>query len=481
MSQAAPAATVPVRTKLAFGAGAIAYGIKDNGFSVFLLVFYNQVLGLDAREVGVILLLALVIDGLIDPAVGVLSDRTRTRIGQRHPWLYASAVPIALSWLLLWNPPDWPRPLLLGYLLGVAVLVRAAVSTNEVPATALVPEMTRDYHERTLVVRYRFLFGWASGLLMLVLAYGLLLGSANGQATFDRAGFSLYSWVGAAAMFASVLISAIGTHKRYARMPAHRLERRSFAGEIRGIGHALFNRPFLTLMGVGLFAYINQGLIFALTNYLLPFVWGFGRTELLIYSLCLFGGVSLAFVIVTPVARAIGKKWAAAVLGVTAATIGTTPYFLRLGGVFPLVGDPLLVPSFLVFVTLATSFGVCVMMLISSMVADVVDASEERTGRREEGLFYAGFFFIQKCTTGLGIFIAGEIISRSGFPAGARIGAVPTAILDRLTLSYALLTLGFAALGALCAIRFPIGRAEHEARLAKLAVAAPAGAAGNDG
>lgn len=477
----AAAVRVPVRTKLAFGIGAVAYGIKDNGFSVFLLVFYNQVLGLDAREVGVILLLALVIDGLIDPAVGVLSDRTRSRIGQRHPWLYASAVPIALSWLLLWNPPEWPRPLLLGYLLGVAVLVRAAVSTNEVPSTALVPEMTRDYHERTLVVRYRFLFGWASGLLMLVLAYGLLLGSNDGQAAFDRAGFRLYSWVGAGAMLASVLVSAIGTHRRYARMPAHRLERRSFAGEIRGIGHALFNRPFLILMGVGLFAYVNQGLIFALTNYLLPFVWGFGRTELLIYSVCLFAGVSLAFVIVTPIARALGKKWAAALLGLTAAAVGTAPYLLRLGGVFPQPGDPLLVPSFLFFVTLATGLGVCVMMLISSMVADVVDAAEERTGRREEGLFYAGFFFIQKCTTGVGIFVAGELVSRSGFPAQARIGGVPAEVLDRLTLSYALLTLVFAVLGAICAARFPIDRAEHEARLAKLAVAASGDAGANRG
>ena len=474
---------VPIGTKLAFGSGAVAYGIKDNGFSVFLLVFYNQVLGLDAREVGVILLIALVIDGFIDPAVGVLSDRTRSRIGQRHPWLYFSAIPIALSWVLLWNPPDVPRPLLLAYLLGIAVMVRAAVSTNEVPSTALVPEMTRDYHERTIVVRYRFLFGWASGLLMLVFAYGVLLApnDEGGQAAFTRDGFSAYAAVGAAVMFLSVLISAIGTHKRYARMPAHRLERRSFMGELRGIAHALFNFPFLTLMGVGLFAYVNQGLVFALTNYLLPFVWGFGRIELLIYSVCLFLGVVGAFVTVAPVARRIGKKGAAALFGVSAAVVGTLPYLLRLGGVFPTVGDPLLVPVFLTFVTLATGLGVCVMMLISSMVADVVEASEERTGRREEGLFYAGFFFVQKCTTGIGIFLAGEIVSRSGFPAQAQVGAVPAAVLDRLTLTYALLTLVFAALGAGCAALFPIGRADHEARLAKLAVAASGEGAGSRG
>ena len=96
---------VPLGTKLSYGLGAIAYGIKDNGYSVFLLLFYNQVVGLPANAVGTIIGLALVFDAFIDPLIGHFSDRTHTRWGRRHPWLYASALPIALSWLMLWRPP----------------------------------------------------------------------------------------------------------------------------------------------------------------------------------------------------------------------------------------------------------------------------------------------------------------------------------------------------------------------------------------
>ena len=146
---------VPFRTKIAYGVGAMAYGIKDNGFSVFLLLFYNQVIGLDAAIVGSVIALALVFDALIDPLIGVLSDRTHTRWGRRHPWLYASALPIGLSWLLLWHPPQGSPSMILGWLLVTAIFTRAAIATNEVPSLAMAPEITLDYHERTAVLRYR--------------------------------------------------------------------------------------------------------------------------------------------------------------------------------------------------------------------------------------------------------------------------------------------------------------------------------------
>src|SRR3546814_17956200 len=83
-----------------------AYGIKDSGFGTFLLLFYNQFVGVAPGTVGFIIMCALVFDAFIDPAVGALSDRTRSRWGRRHPWMYAAALPIAIGWLLLWNPPE---------------------------------------------------------------------------------------------------------------------------------------------------------------------------------------------------------------------------------------------------------------------------------------------------------------------------------------------------------------------------------------
>lgn len=467
---------VPLHTKLAYGAGAVAYGIKDNGYSVFLLLFYNQVVGLPAEAVGTIIALALVFDALVDPLIGHLSDRTHTKWGRRHPWLYGSAIPIALSWAMLWHPPEGTPQTILGYLLIVAIVTRAAIATNEVPSLAMAPEITRDYHERTLVLRYRFLFGWAGGLAMLMAAYGIFLAPPMGAQSgpLAPAGYSAYGIAGALIMAAAVLVSALGTHKRLAHPPLNRIPKKPVREEFRAMRETLSNRAFLMLMMAGLFGYTNQGLGFAMSNYNLGYVWRFAPGEFLIYAMALFGGAVGIFLTVGPIAQRLGKKGAAGFLTVTAATFHMTPYALRLLDLFPEPGTPALLPTFLTLNTIGTAAGIGAMILGGSMMSDVVEASEERTGRREEGLFFAGLLFMQKCATGLGIFIAGLILSVAQFPENARPGQVGDSVLDTYTLLLILVTGTLAVLAALAFTRFPFGRAEHEARLAKLAVAAAA-------
>jgi len=464
---------VPLRIKLAYGFGAVAYGIKDNGFSVFLLLFYNQVIGLPAGQVGLAIMIALLVDACIDPVVGHLSDQTHSRWGRRHPWLYLSSVPIALVWILLWNPPAVSADMQFVYLIGIAILVRAVVSCYEVPSLALAPEITRDYHERTTVLRYRFLFGWAGGLAMLVIAFSVLLvpepGYPVGQ--LNPNGYHRFALVGAVIMLIAVLVSAIGTHRAYAKIGATAPKRLPLGPTFRAIFATLRNRAFLILMASAIFSFANQGLAFALSNYLLLFVWEFPQSAFIIYALALFGGVVLAFLFVPAISRRLGKKAAAAVLTLVSIAFGTTPYWLRLAGVFPEPGSPLLMPLLLTLVSLATAAGIAVMILTTSMMADVTEASEVKTGKRTEGLFFAGFFFTQKCVTGIGIFMSGVMLSAIGFPPDAKPGVVDPAVIDRLALSYAMLTVVIGLIGAWCFTRFPFGRAEHEARLAQLAVA----------
>mgnify|MGYP005995006263 FL=1 len=76
-----------ISTKFAYGFGAIAFGVKNNGFDYFLLTFYSIVLGVDAPLVGLALLIALVVDSISDPIVGYLSDNTTSKWGRRHPWM----------------------------------------------------------------------------------------------------------------------------------------------------------------------------------------------------------------------------------------------------------------------------------------------------------------------------------------------------------------------------------------------------------
>ena len=92
-------------TKFFYGYGSSAFGIKNNGFSYFVLFVYSSVLGLPAWMGGLALNLVLIADAITDPLVGYFSDRFRSRWGRRHPFMYAAAFPVTLTYFFLWSPP----------------------------------------------------------------------------------------------------------------------------------------------------------------------------------------------------------------------------------------------------------------------------------------------------------------------------------------------------------------------------------------
>lgn len=452
---------VPMRTKLFYSCGSIALGIKENGFSIFLLIFYNQVVGLPASLVSLAIGSALVIDAFIDPIIGNLSDRTKSCWGRRHPWMYGAALPIALSWLLLWNPPEWGTGALLGYVLLVSILVRSALAAYEVPSIAMLPQITSDYDERTIVLRYRFLLAWFGGLVMLALAFGVILvpSADYPDGTLNPAGYSLFGLVGAVIMFAAIMVSALGTHRDYAKPPARVTQSAEGLHEIIG---TLRYRPFLILMIAALCTNGSQGVTFALNTYLFEFVWDFGQSEFLLYIATLAVSAILAFVLIPPLTRNADKPKAAAVAALLAFLIGTAPYWLRLAGVLT---DIATWPDYLLLlglIGLGNAAFIGASVLTSSMIADVTDHSRRETGRSSEGLFFAGFFLVQKAVTGLGIFLAGQILSLVGFPAQAVPGQVGESVLHALVLAYVLLTALLSA-GAIASFwRFPLRRADHD-------------------
>src|SRR6478609_10311806 len=92
-------------TSFAYALGAIAFGVKESGLQLFLLLFYGQVLGLPEAWVAAAIMLALVVDAVVDPFIGQFSDELSGGWGRRHPLLYAAALPAGLAYAALWNPP----------------------------------------------------------------------------------------------------------------------------------------------------------------------------------------------------------------------------------------------------------------------------------------------------------------------------------------------------------------------------------------
>lgn len=466
----APAASLPRSLKVMHGLGSVAYGVKDNGFSVFLLIFYNQVLGIDAGVVGTVIMAALIFDAFADPIIGELSDRTQSKWGRRLPWLYTAAIPLGIIWLLLWHPPEMGQTGTIIWLFCTAVLARSLVAMCEVPSIALVPELTADYDERTRLMRYRFLFGWAGGLLMLIFAYGIFFTGEKGVS--DPAGYDAYSVWGALMMTGAVLISALGQHRHVAKQspPAPRGV---------GLGHAfaeakvtLSNRAFLWLVSAAVFGLINQGLTFALTNYQLGFLWQLQQMEMLYYALILFTTVIVAFIIVPPLSARLGKKNAAILLALISMTFTAGLYGSWLLDLVPGAPNNPSILFMFALVAMTNSAAVGMMMLTSSMMADVVEASQQETGRRSEGLFFAGYFFMQKCAVGIGTFAAGMILTFADFPQNAVPGRVDIAVLDGLALYYMGTVLVLGVIGVLVLRHFPISRESHNERLRVLNTAA---------
>jgi GPH family glycoside/pentoside/hexuronide:cation symporter len=470
---------VPVQRRLktgvtlAYGFGSVAYGAKDAAFGTFLLIYYNQVLGLNSFKVGLVIMCALVFDAFIDPMVGILSDRTRSRWGRRHPWLYASALPIAIGWLLLWNPPAGSEAFRLGWLFVTAVVVRSAVSCFEVPSQALTPELTTDYDERTRITAYRYLFGWGGGLSIVLLAYGVFLTPAPGypNGLFNPTGYQYLALVAAVLMVVAILVSAYGTHGEIHRLPKVEMQPQSIGAVLRELWDTVHNRAFLILIVAGVCAYTNQGVSYALANYFYAYAWQLGPGALKLLPFNLFIGAGAAFFIAPRIGRNTSKPRAACAFVLVATFFHILPYLLRFAHLLPEPGwtrVALLYPIF----ALSTALSVSSFILGASMMADVVEESQSRTGRRNEGVFFAGSFFVQKCTSGLGIAVAGTILALAGLQDKIDPATASAAKVDRLTLSFILIYGTLAMIAAFMFTRFPFGRAEHEERLLRMAAAA---------
>lgn len=460
-------------TKLAYGVGSIAFGVKDAGFQTFLLLFYNQLIGLPAEWVSGAIALALVADACIDPIVGQVSDHWRSRWGRRHPFMYAAALPVAVSYMLLWNPPHASHAVLFVYLLASAIIVRTFITLYEIPSSALVAELTQDYDERTNLLTYRAVFGNIGGLGMGLLAYFVFLRPTRAypQGQLNPHGYNGYGVASAVVMFVVIILSAAGTQRfvPFLHRPAEVSKRPSqFVAEMVS---TVSNRAFLMTLGSGSFAAMAGGLHSALMLYFATYYWELSSGQITILVVQGVIGALVASVVAPYAARRIGKK--AAALSASALSIPTavSPFVLRMAGLFPANHSVWLVPALLIFIIFVSTLSISATILTSSMIADVVEDSQVKTGRRSEGLFFAASAFTGKLVSAGGLFFAGLILSLVAFPLAAKPGQVDPHILSRLVWAYmpTYAALSLAGFAFLCF--YDISRRRHEENLLSAALA----------
>ena len=470
----APDRHLSLSTRLFYGVGSVAFGVKDNGFSFLLLLFYNQVVGLSATKVGLAILIAMLVDAFLDPIVGQISDNWRSRWGRRHPFMYAAALPVAVSYLLLWSPPHWSKDALFYYLIGVAIVIRTFITFYEVPSSALAAELSSGYDERTVLLSYRYFFAWVGGLALYLVTFTVLLvpdaHHATGQT--NPVGFAKYGLLASIIMFTAILVSSIGTHRYIPTFVVPPKRRMGVVAVLKEMASTWSNRSFLFITLSGLATSMAGGLAASMNIYFNTFFWEFTSKQFALLVLGVFVSAFVALAGAAPLSRRFGKRNAAIALTLLSLTIGLAPMTLRLLGMLPPNHTPLLFAIVFGQSIVSTSFTIAASTLGSAMIADVVEDGELKTGRRAEGLFFSASTLVTKAVSGIGIFAASTLLAVIHFPAGAKPGRVPGAIIMHMGLVYVPTLIVLQLFGLLLLLGYGITRESHGDTLARLAAKA---------
>jgi Na+/melibiose symporter-like transporter len=462
-------------TKIFYGLGSIAFGVKGQALSSLLILFFNQVVGLPAAWVSGAIAVTIVLDAFIDPAIGQWSDNFRSRWGRRHPFMYASALPTAVVFVLLWTPPHgWSDPALFGYLIACLVSLRVLISFYEIPSAALAPELAPDYDQRTGLLSYRYFFGIAGGALMTVMAYSVFLrkDATHPLGLLNREGYSQYAMVAAVVMLASILIATAGTHGQIpylAKPPPRRATLKAMAREVI---ETLSNRNFAVVLASGVVAAVAGGLGSGLGLYISAYYWEIPSQQVGLLVVSAMVSTVFAVSLASPISRRLGKKRAVLTLFWTSLLISSAPLALGLLGVMPPNGSALLLGILIVDGFVAGLLGTMGFIIVSSMVADIVEEAQVKTGRRSEGLLLSADNIIQSSVASIGVFMSGLLLTWVNFPERAQPGTVDRDILTMLVMIYLPVNLVFRALSIVCLNFYTIDRAKHAEHLASIQDAA---------
>jgi len=459
-----------VRT--AFGIGAMSAGVLIQALSTLALLFYNQVIGMSPAAVGLALMISLVFDAFWDPAIGLWSDNTRSRIGRRHPFMYAAIIPTGVAFWLLWSPPEGlSEGGNFTWLLGALLAVRFFSSLYEVPSTALAPELAPGYNARTGLLGLRYFWGVLGGVLTSVLAFQIFLSERNGGLT-SREGFAANGMAGAVIICVTLLVSCLGTHREAVRFTPPPAASRRPAALLAEVWSAVTNRNFAAIMISALFAGTASGLTAGLTMYFNLYFWGLSTDDLTLLTMAGLVASVVGVFLAPAVTRRWGKKQVALALFGLSVFTAVLPMTLRLLGVLPGNDWPGLLPLLFVETLIAATMSLMVMIIVTSMLADVVEDNAVRTGHRSEGLFFAANSILAKSVTGVGTLGSGLMLMAVDFPSHASPGQVSQEMIHALGFIYLPVALTLSTLSLVALVYFRIDQAKHEENLSLLRSAA---------
>ena len=397
---AAPAAQLDWPLRIGWGVGSLGATTLINGITFLGLFYFTGILGIAPALAGSLLFAAKLFDIVTDPLMGLVSDRTNTRWGRRRPYLLVAAIISGLSFLMLFNTPRLDGAALTVYVLAGLLLYATGYTMFNIPYLAMPAEMTGDYHERSRLMSVRVVFAALGILAGGALAPALVTGFGEG-----REGYAAMSWVLALLISGGMIAAFFGTSR--ASHTRHQPTALSLHEQGRLI---LGNRPYLVLMSAKLLHMLGVSLS---TSSLLFLI-----TQVLERDTAAAGLLGLAS---TAGTLASVPAWLAA-----CRRIGKRNTYLVAAAIFVpvalswLVAGPAEATAWLLLRGLGIGIATGGLTLTAqAMLPDTIDHDARRSGLRREGVFTAGYSFMEKSAFALGPLLFGWLLATGGYDSGA--------------------------------------------------------------
>jgi GPH family glycoside/pentoside/hexuronide:cation symporter len=470
-AQAARREPLTLRFKLGYGTGAMADGIVNAGFGFFLLFYLTAVCGMSGTLAGTAKLISLLVDAVADPAIGLLSDRIRTRWGRRVPFMVLSMVPFAVAFGLLFSvPASLEGSTQFVFVTACLIVLRLALSTFVLPFTAVGAEVTDDYRERASIVAFRLSFQNVGVLCGVILGLGVFMTGAAGL--LDKHNYVPYAWSCAAVIMVAGMLCIRAVRSALPRLHAPAASDTPFmAGFAREMIELSRNRSFLVLFGTVLTYFLAYSAHVSLALHASRYFWELDSTAIQLVLLSTTLGPLLGAPISAFALRHIEKRTLSIASFLAIAVFLTWPPLLQLYGPVTLSSSEAAVVLFFNGLMVGTAIMVGGVGF-QSMLADTADEHEWLFGVRREGLFFSGLTLAYKASAGLGGLIAGVALDLIHFPTDlASRGpglVIPDQVLDKLALISGPLPAIFAFLAPMFLFGYHLTRKRHREILALL-------------
>jgi GPH family glycoside/pentoside/hexuronide:cation symporter len=390
-----------VRTKLSYGSGDFGLAFTSGMLGLLFAVFLTDVVGLRPATAGICVLVGRVWDFINDPIMGYISDRTRSRLGRRRPYILYGAIPFSVAFALLW----WIPPI--GSELGLAIYYSAAyflfdtmVTIIFIPYVALTPELSDRYDDRTSLTSFRMVFSLVGSMLAFVLPLALIGEMRPDNAT--RVGLVAAGVAVATALPFFIVFAGV-------REDPRRVEHAPKAPLMEAVRAALRNRPFLLAAAIYLATITGFEISTSMIIYFFKYALGISTG-----AQTYLGIMFVVSLLAIPLWNLLSRRWdknRAYIVAMVALAA------LRL---LNITFTPETPPVFLYTIVVATGIFLSAGQILPwAIVPDTVEYDEYLTGARHEGMFYSFMALARKVASAIALPSVLFLMDFAGYRADA--------------------------------------------------------------